>query len=294
MSTDTSGFVHPEFLVSTAWLAAHIDDPDVVVLDGTVHLRPNPPGPYTVVSGRADYEAGHILGAQFADLQADLSDNSQSLRFMTPSAAQFAAAMGRFGVGPKTKVVLYSTANAWWATRIWWLLRVFGFDNAALLDGGWRKWTLEGRAIATGAAVARAAQVFVAQPRAGLMVDQAAVAAAIGDQAVCTLNALLPQQHAGEGSSPYGRPGRIKGSVNVPAASLFDPVDNTLLPAATLRARFGAIGALDKRVIVYCGGGIAASADALALTMLGHTNVALYDASLSEWASSADLPMETG
>ena len=82
--------------------------------------------------------------------------------------------------------------------------------------------------------------------------------------------------------------------MNVPAASLFDPVDNTLLPAATLRARFGAIGALDKRVIVYCGGGIAASADALALTMLGHTNVALYDASLSEWASSADLPMETG
>ena len=126
------------------------------------------------------------------------------------------------------------------------------------------------------------------------MVNHASVAAAIGNSAVCTLNALLPQQHAGEGSSPYGRPGRIAGSVNIPAASLFDPTDNTLRPAAELRARFAEVGALDKRVIVYCGGGIAASADALALTMLGHTNVAIYDASLSEWASSADLPMETG
>lgn len=294
MPATADSFVHPEFLVSTAWLADHIDDPDVVVLDGTVHLRPNPPGPYTVVSGRADYEAGHIPGAQFVDLQADLSDNSQNLRFMTPTVAQFAASMGRLGVGSKTKVVLYSTANAWWATRVWWLLRVFGFDNAAILDGGWKKWTLERRPVATGPAVPRAPQLFVGQPRAGLMVDQATVAAAIGDRTVCTLNALLPQQHAGDGPSPYGRPGRIKGSVNIPAASLFDPVDNTLLAADVLRARFADIGALDKRVIVYCGGGIAASADALVLTMLGHTDVAIYDASLSEWASRADLPMETG
>lgn len=294
MPADTACFVHPEFLVSTDWLAAHLDDPGVVVLDSTVHLRPSPAGPYTVVSGRADYEAGHIPGAQFVDLQADLSDCSQTLRFMTPSPTQFAASMGRLGVGPDTRVVLYSTANAWWATRVWWLLRVFGFDNAAILDGGWKKWTLEGRAIATGPSIARTPKTFIASPRSGLMVDQHSVVAAIGNNAVCTLNALLPQQHAGEGPSPYGRPGRIKGSVNIPAASLFDPTDNTLRPAAELRARFADVGALDKPVIVYCGGGIAASADALALTMLGHTDVAIYDASLWEWASSADLPMETG
>ena len=190
--------------------------------------------------------------------------------------------------------MLYSTANSWWATRVWWLLRVFGFDNAAVLDGGWKKWTLEGRPIEAGAGMARPAQLFVAHLQKGMMVDKAVVASAVGDGAVCTLNALLPAQHAGEGVSPYGRPGRIKGSVNISAASLFDPADNTLRPAAELRARFADVGAMDKRVIVYCGGGIAASADALALVMLGHKDVAIYDASLSEWASSPDSPMETG
>ncbi len=95
---------------------------------------------------RADFEKGHIPGAQFIDLQADLSDSSQRLRFMLPSAEAFAAAMSRFGVSEGTRVVLYSTANPWWATRVWWLLRVFGFDDAAVLNGGWQKWSREGRA----------------------------------------------------------------------------------------------------------------------------------------------------
>ena len=108
MTATADSFVHPEFLVSTAWLAEHVDDTDVVVLDGTVHLRPNPPGPYTVVSGRADYEAGHIPGAQFVDLQADLSDNSQNLRFMTPTVAQFAASNGveTFALAPWALVIV--------------------------------------------------------------------------------------------------------------------------------------------------------------------------------------------
>ena len=111
---------------------------------------------------------------------------------------------------------------------------------------------------------------------------------------MCTLNALLPQQHTGTGGNSYGRPGRIAGSVNLPAAHLLDPATNTFLPADELRARFAAVGALDKPVITYCGGGIAASADALALVMLGHADVKLYDASLSEWAIDPALPMETG
>jgi len=104
----------------------------------------------------------------------------------------------------------------------------------------------------------------------------------------------LPEQHAGTGGNSYGRPGRIKGSVNLPAAHLLDPKTNEFLPAGELRKRFAAIGAFDKEVITYCGGGIAASADALALVMLGHPNVRLYDASLSEWATEPSLPMETG
>ena len=243
---------------------------------------------------RADFEKGHIPGAQFIDLQADLSDSNQRLRFMLPSAEAFAAAMSRFGVSDGMRVVLYSTANPWWATRVWWLLRVFGFDNAAVLNGGWQKWVREGRPVETGPAKPRPPGHFVVRELRPLMVGKDEVLRAIGDGGVCTLNALAPEQHAGSGGNSYGRPGRIKGSVNLPAAHLLDPATNEFLSPAELRRRFEAIGAFDKQVITYCGGGIAASADALALVMLGHPNVRLYDASMSEWAIDPTLPMETG
>ena len=293
MNTPIDGFVHPEFLVETDWLAQHLTDPKVVVLDCTVHLIPNPKTTYDVVSGRADFENGHIPGAQFLDLQADLSDPDSKLRFMLPSVEHFAAAMGRFGVGADTKVVTYSTANVWWASRVWWMLRVFGHDNAAVLNGGWQKWSREGKADETGAGNSRAPENFPPRGQRDLMVGKDAVLAAIGDGAVCTLNALQPAQHAGTGGNSYGRPGHIKGSINLPAAHLLDPETNAFLPPAELRRRFAAVGALDRRVITYCGGGIAASADALALVMLGHQDVVLYDASLSEWAADPFLPMET-
>ena len=126
------------------------------------------------------------------------------------------------------------------------------------------------------------------------MVGKDDVLRAIGDGAVCTINALQPQQHSGSGGNSYGRPGRIAGSVNLPAAHLLDAEYNTFLPAEELRKRFEAIGAMNRKVINYCSGGIAASADALALIMLGHQDVKLYDASLSEWAKDPALPMETG
>lgn len=289
-----SGFVHPEYVVSTEWLAAHVNDADVVVLDCTTHLIPNPKITYDIVPGRADFEKGHIPGAQFCDLLNDLSDQGHKFRFMRPSPADFAAAIGRYGVGEQTKVVLYSTTNLQWATRVWWLLREFGHDNAAVLDGGFAKWAREGRAVATGPSQKRAPQVFPVRAVRGLMADAAEVLAAVGDGAVCTLNALRPEQHAGSGGNTYGRPGRIAGSVNLPAAEMVDPATGCLLPAETLRAKFAKVGAMDKKVITYCGGGIAASADALALVMLGHGNVKLYDASMSEWAKDDALPMEVG
>jgi thiosulfate/3-mercaptopyruvate sulfurtransferase len=287
------GFVHPEFLVTTDWLAEHLSDPKVVVLDCTVHLIPNPKTTYDVVPGLADFEKGHVPGAQFLDLQADLSDPGAKLRFMLPTAEYFAEAMGRFGIGADTKVVTYSTANVWWASRVWWMLRVFGHDNAAVLDGGWQKWSREGRRSETGRARPRVAASFPVRGKRDLMVGKDAVLAAIGDGAVCTINALQPAQHAGTGGNAYGRPGHIKGSVNLPAAHLLDPETNAFLSPSELRRRFAAVGAMDRRVITYCGGGIAASADALALVMLGHKDVVLYDASLSEWAMDPSLPMET-
>jgi thiosulfate/3-mercaptopyruvate sulfurtransferase len=289
-----AGFVHPEFLVETDWLAQHLDDPDVVVLDCTTHLIPNPASTYDVVPGRADFEKGHIPGAQFVDVSRDVSDTSQSLRFMRQTPEDFVAAMRRFGVGRATRVVTYSTANVWWATRVWFLLHEFGHDNAAVLDGGWQKWHREGRPFETGAGRSRPEGDFAVRAVRNLMVDKDAMQAAIGNGAVCTINALQPAQHAGTGGNSYGRPGRIAGSVNLPAAHLLDPDSNTFLPADELRRRFQAVGAMDRSVLTYCGGGIAASADALALIMLGHDDVRLYDASLSEWAKDPNLPMETG
>jgi len=288
------GFAHPEFLIDTETLARELSDPNLRVFDCTTNLIPDPKTTYQAVPARADFEKGHIPGAQFIDLQADLSDSNQRLRFMLPSAEAFAAAMSRFGVGAGSRVVLYSTANPWWATRVWWLLRVFGLDDAAVLNGGWQKWAREGLPVETGPAKSRPQGHFVVRELRPLMVGKDEVLRAIGDGGVCTLNALAPEQHAGSGGNSYGRPGRIKGSANLAAAHLLDPATNVFLPPDELRRRFEAVGAFDKEVITYCGGGIAASADALALVMLGHPNVRLYDASMSEWAVDPSLPMETG
>lgn len=287
-----TGFVHPEYLVETEWLARHLND--VVVLDCTTHLIPDPRITYIVKPGREDFENGHMPGAQFCDVSRDVSDTSQKLNFMRPSAEDFAAAMRRFGISNNTRVVTYSTSNPWWATRVWWLLREFGHDNAAVLNGGRQKWTAENRELEAGPGKSRPAGSFTVRETRNLMVGKEEVKAAVGDPGICTLNALLPAQHAGSGGNSYGRPGRIAGSVNVPAAHLLDPVTNTFLPADELRRRLGAVGALSRPVIAYCGGGIAASADALVLTMLGHNDVRIYDASLSEWAKDDSLPMETG
>lgn len=286
-----AGFVHPEFLVETDWLEQNLSRPDVVVLDCTVHLRVQPSGPYKIETGLADFEKGHVKGAQFCDVQRDVSDAEAKTNFMRPSAAVFAAAMRRFGVSNDTRVVTYSTGNPWWATRVWWLLREFGHDNAAVLNGGWQKWQREHRPMVTGPGAARPAGTYTVTAERGLMVGKDAVTAAMGDAGVCVLNALMPAQYAG---TTYGRPGQIPGSVALPAAHLLDSATNTFLPVDELRKRLGAVGALDRPVIAYCGGGIAASADALILTMLGHTDVKIYDASLSEWAKDENRPMETG
>jgi thiosulfate/3-mercaptopyruvate sulfurtransferase len=161
-----SGFVHPEYLVETEWLAEHLNDPDVLVFDCTTHLIPDPKITYQVKPGREDFEQGHIPGAQFVDMLHDVSDTSQSLRFMRQSPEEFAAALRRFGVNSRTRVISYSTANVWWATRFWFLLHEFGHDSAAVLNGGWQKWQREGRPIEKGATRARPAGDFAVKASA--------------------------------------------------------------------------------------------------------------------------------
>jgi thiosulfate/3-mercaptopyruvate sulfurtransferase len=284
------------FLATTEWLAEHLEQPNVRVLDCTVFLRPREDGQpgYAVVPGREEWGAGHIPGSVFADLHNHLSDRDSRLRFMMPPAGQFAEAMGRYGVGDGSEVVLYDRAGNMWAARIWWMLRAFGFDNARVLDGGWTKWVAEGRPVSTDDPAPPKA-IFTPRPRAGLMATKDDVLGAMQAGQACIVNALNGAQHRGE-VAPYGRPGHISGSVNVPAmgaGGIVDPQTQTYYAIDEIRRRFEDAGAKpNERMITYCGGGIAASSAAFAATMAGFEDVAVYDASLSEWAADPNLPME--
>jgi len=197
-------------------------------------------------------------------------------------------------VGHGTFVVLYSHASPVWASRIWWMLRAIGFDDAAILDGGLDKWKAENRPLATEATTYPPATLTLSA-RSGLFVGKDEVKSAIGVAGTLTLNALSHDQHTGKGGVAYGRAGRIAGSSCVPAQSLLD-ADKTLRPISDLRAAFDGVGAApDKQVLCYCGGGIAATLDAFVLTsLLGHKNVTVYDNSMQEWSNDPSLPMETG
>jgi len=283
----------PGPLVDAEWLQSQLDAADLRVFDCTTNLIPHPEIVYTVESGRAEYDRGHIPGAGFIDLQGELSDKASDLRFTLPPQAQFEAVMSAKGVEAGTRVVLYSQTTPQWATRVWWMLRSFGFDDAMVLDGGLSKWRAEGRPLSTKPAAYPPAR-FVAQPRLHLIAGKDDVQAALGDESCLVLNALSAEQHRG-GGRHYGRPGRIAGSGCVPAAEMLDGVNGPYLPMTEIEARMREAGALDApRVITYCGGGIAASSTAFLLTMLGQENVQLYDGSLSEWVRDPALPMETG
>ncbi len=287
-------YANPQLLVDTTWLAAHLGDPGLRVFDCTVHLTPEAAGGYRIGSGRSGFADAHVPGAGFLDVPGELSDPESRLPFTFPSADRFASAMSRHGVAGGTRVVLYSRGTAMWAARVWWMLRAFGFDDAALLDGGLEKWMKEGRLVSAAPCAYPPAR-FEAQPRPGLIADRARVLAAVGDSATCIIDALPERSHRGEAPTSYGRPGRIASSVNAPFHRLVSREDGTFLPPDELRALFASIGLRpDQRAITYCGGGIAASQDAFALVLIGHPDVALYDGSLSEWAADPSLPMETG
>jgi thiosulfate/3-mercaptopyruvate sulfurtransferase len=282
-------------LITTDELARRLGEPALRIFDCTTVLHPEPGGRMRVETGRAAYgEKGHIPGAALIELQQDLSDSASPLRFTMPAPETLARMAGAKGIGDDSEVVLYCNGTQWWATRVWWMLRAIGFDRARILDGGFKKWIAEGRLVEHKTST-YPPTILTAKPRDGLMVGKDDVLAALGDGGTVVVNCLTEEQHRGTGGAHYGRPGRITGSVSLPAASLFE-ADGTFKDAAAMRAMFAERGIEGtKRVVAYCGGGIAATGDAFALTaLLGHGDVAVYDASLQEWATDPSLPMSIG
>jgi thiosulfate/3-mercaptopyruvate sulfurtransferase len=274
-------------LVSAEWLREHIDDPDLVVIDATVIVEPDGAGNLVSRNGKAAYDAGHIPTAVFADLKGELADADSTLDFAIPSPEQFAQAMGALGVGDNSRVVLYDANGMSWAARVWWMLRWIGFDQAALLDGGLNAWTAAGGELSTEATDHPTRELTV-RLRPELIVGQDEVRASIEDDSVTLIDATPAPHYRGEWAM-YDRPGHIRGAENVPVPSLFDD-SGRFRSQEELATLFD--GDRNTRTITYCGGGIAASSDAFVLTRLGFADVAIYGASLQEWAADPDNPMD--
>lgn len=276
-------------LVTTEWLSQHIDEPELVVLDCTVYQETKEDGGFENISGRTRYEAGHIPSAGFADLKGDLADTDSSIEFDLPTPEQFCSAMGELGVGNESRVVLYDASYAAWAARVWWMLRWVGFDQAALLDGGLKAWVEEGRALDVGP-VSRPTKLLTPSLRPELIADRDEVFASIDNDDVCLIDTLPAEFYRGE-VTIYARPGHIPGASNICGLDLLDESgrfrSDSDLVALHKSAR-------DVRTITYCGGGIMASANAFVMTRLGFTDVAVYTASLQEWAANSENPMVVG
>jgi len=283
-----------DILVSTEWLEQHLNDDGLRVYDTTVILRSNPSEQgYSPESGMAGWEKSHIPGAGFLELINDLSDQTNAVPFMMPKPQEFADLVALQGINQDSFVVLYSVGSPMWATRLWWMLRSVGFDNVAVLDGGWDKWVAEDRPKTNIFNPYPAGTIF-ANPRPELWVNKADMLVADQKAGWVTINALSPAVYTGE-KNQYGRPGHLPGSHNVYYGSVLSPDTGEFLSVPELKSLFKESGAFDaERVITYCGGGISATVDCLALVKCGQKNIAVYDGSMSEWVQDTDLELKLG
>jgi thiosulfate/3-mercaptopyruvate sulfurtransferase len=282
-------YADPNALVSTEWLAAHLDAPDVCVVDGSFKM------PGVTPTAIEDYRRQHIPGAVFFDVNA-IADATSTLPHMLPSPEDFAAAMERLGIGDEQRVVVYDSAGLMSAARIWWMLRIFGHTNVAILDGGLPKWLAEGRALDATTPTPRKRR-FAARFNGELVRDKAQIRANLTTKAEQVLDARAAPRFAGAvaESWPGRRPGRIPGSHNLPYDLLVDARSKTVLPEETLRRLFADAGIdLGRPVVTSCGSGVTACALAFGLHLLGHSAVAVYDGSWAEWGLPGDTPIETG
>jgi thiosulfate/3-mercaptopyruvate sulfurtransferase len=282
----------PTPIVSGEWLAAHLGAPDIRILDATILISPpsSPGEGWRVSNNREAHDAWHLPGSHYADLLSEFSNPVG--RFPRPDGARFTAAVQSLGIEPETRLVIYDRSSGVWAARLWWVMRSFGLDRASVLDGGFGLWEAQGRPTTAAPSSQPVPSTFVTRDRPELFAGRDDVLAVVEQGGACLINALDTSDFVATETLGYARPGRIPGSLSVPASGLLDPADGRYLSEALLRRRFASVLARPGRKVVYCGGGIAACADALALTLLGERDVGVYDASLEEWAADPSLPME--
>ena len=282
-------YAHPEALVGTEWLAAHLDDPHMRVVDSSFKL------PGITPTARQDYDRGHIQGAVFFDID-DIAEPGTTLPHMIPSPELFARKMEALGVGDDDRVIVYDSAGLSSAGRAWWMLRLFGHHNVALLDGGLPKWKAEGRPLET-AVPNLPRRRFTARFDPALVRDKQTLLDNLSTRREQVVDARAAGRFAGiaEETRPGLRRGHIPGSRNLPYDRVTDPQTRRLRDADELSGLFRDAGvALDRPIVASCGSGVTACALAFALHLIGHPGVAVYDGSWSEWGLPGDTPVETG
>jgi thiosulfate/3-mercaptopyruvate sulfurtransferase len=282
-------YAHPEALAGTDWLAAHLNDPNVRVVDSSFKL------PGITPTARQDYDRGHIPGAVFFDID-DICQPGTTLPHMIPSAELFARKIGALGIGDDDRVVVYDNAGLSSAGRAWWMLRLFGHHDVAILDGGLPKWKAEGRALDT-AVPSPAPGRFTARFDPALVRDKRALFENLATRREQVVDARAAGRF--DGTAPEARPGlrggHIPGSRNVPYERVTDPRTRQLKSAEELTRLFRDAGvALDRPIVTSCGSGVTACALAFALHLIGHPGASVYDGSWSEWGLPGDTPIETG
>lgn len=279
-----------DLIVTPEFVEANLDR--IRVIDCSVWFETKPVGASTIHGGRDHWLRGHIPGAAYLHMVDDLSDPAGAYPFAIAPQDRIDRVLSEIGIERGDTVVLYGAGTPVAVTRAWWVLTVSGLDDVRIMDGGWQRWIAEGRPVGTGE------ERFTPSRFRGVR-DEAAVAGrAQVRQAMETgdallLNALSRPQFEGTGGTHYGRPGRIPGSVSLPANELLDPATGAFASPERMRELLAGIDP-DRPVITYCGGGIAAAAALFALRVAGHGDLRLYDDSLLEWSAAPDLPMETG
>jgi thiosulfate/3-mercaptopyruvate sulfurtransferase len=282
-------YAHPEALVGTEWLAAHLEEPHIRVVDASFKL------PGIAPTAREDYDRGHIPGAVFFDVD-DIAEPGTSLPHMIPSPELFARKMEGLGIGDDDRVIVYDSAGLSSAGRAWWMLRLFGHHNVALLDGGLPKWKAEGRRLET-AVPSRPHRRFTARFDPALVRDKQALLDNLSTRREQVVDARAAGRFEGsaEETRPGLRRGHIPGSRNLPYDRVTDPQTRRLRDAEELSELFRDAGvALERPIVTSCGSGVTACALAFALHLIGHPGAAVYDGSWSEWGLPGDTPVETG